>query len=376
MDFKKEISYILNDFVDAIKLVELNDKTKFNIYADMINHIYLQFNETTPDLETVIKEIILNYRKVLSAVDIDHNKHEYNNEQITKLKKLKQPVQRSKEWHDYRNNRLTASDLGTAMNINPYSKRKKLIAKKCGYNEPFFEGPAIKHGVKYEDVAVHIYEKRNDVSVFEYGCIPHPTIPHFGASPDGICDVNSKNKNYIGRMLEIKCPKSRVIDEFIPPHYELQVQGQLEVCGLDYCDYLECSIKEYDSFEIFLEDSDTNDHSKRKNGYEKGVLIEGYSPEKDKTIYFYLYDTTKKEEIIEWEKKTIQELGDISYNKTTYWYLEEYSVKLIHRDKSRFDNELKPEIDRFWEDVLHYRKTGYSSLVYNKKELNFLPDSP
>ena len=30
-------------------------------------------------------------------------------------------------------------------------------------------------------------------------------------------------------MLEIKCPKSRVINEFVPSYYELQVQGQLEV---------------------------------------------------------------------------------------------------------------------------------------------------
>ena len=47
------------------------------------------------------------------------------------LKKLELPEQRSEEWYIYRNNRLTASDLGTAMNINPYSTRDKLILKKC-----------------------------------------------------------------------------------------------------------------------------------------------------------------------------------------------------------------------------------------------------
>ena len=53
----------------------------------------------------------------------------------------------------------------------------------------------IKRGVKYEEVITNIYEFRNKVKVFEYGCIPHPTIGHFGASPDGIVDSGSENKN-------------------------------------------------------------------------------------------------------------------------------------------------------------------------------------
>ena len=56
---------------------------------------------------------------------------------------------------------------------------------KCGIKEEWNPGPAIIHGVKYEDVAVSIYESRNDVNVAEYGCIPHPNISCFGASPDG-----------------------------------------------------------------------------------------------------------------------------------------------------------------------------------------------
>ena len=30
--------------------------------------------------------------------------------------------------------------------------------------------------------------------MFIKACIPHPTIPFFGASPDGICDPESENK--------------------------------------------------------------------------------------------------------------------------------------------------------------------------------------
>ena len=38
-------------------------------------------------------------------------------------------------------------------------------------------------------------------------------------------------------MLEIKCPTKRPITGFIPEYYHYQVQGQLEVCNLNYCDF-------------------------------------------------------------------------------------------------------------------------------------------
>ena len=45
----------------------------------------------------------------------------------------------------------------------------------------------------------------NGVTIVEFGLVPHPTFNIFGASPDGICDEDSP-KEFIGRMLEIKCP--------------------------------------------------------------------------------------------------------------------------------------------------------------------------
>ena len=90
-------------------------------------------------------------------------------------------------------------------------------------------------GVKYEEVAVMIYEQRNSMKVFEYGCIPHPVYDFIGASPDGITDS--------GIMLEIKCPSSRKITGVIPSYYWCQVQTQLEVCELDRCDFLECKLE-------------------------------------------------------------------------------------------------------------------------------------
>ena len=42
------------------------------------------------------------------------------------------------------------------------------------------------HGTKYEPVATTAYEIRNNTSVIEFGCLPHPIYTELGASPDGI----------------------------------------------------------------------------------------------------------------------------------------------------------------------------------------------
>ena len=284
--FNETINLILKDYYDYIKFYELNDKSMIQEYIDITKHIFLQINENIENIDDLIKDQLIKYREnICLSIKDDIPK---NIDIITELKKIKLPAQRTKEWYEFRQNRLTASDMGTVMGSNPYSNRNKLIAKKCGYDEPFFSSPAIKHGIKFEDVAIHIYEKRNNVSVHEYGCIPHPKIPHFGASPDGICDVNSVNKEYIGRMLEIKCPKSRVINEFVPSYYELQVQGQLEVCNLELCDYLECSITEYSTIDEFKEDSLETLDLVFKNNTEKGVILETYHHGKEKTVTFIL----------------------------------------------------------------------------------------
>ena len=49
--------------------------------------------------------------------------------------------------------------------------------------------------------------------------IPHPDFTIFGASPDGICS-NDSPPEFIGRMLEIKCPPKRKFTKTVPEHYK------------------------------------------------------------------------------------------------------------------------------------------------------------
>ena len=195
----------------------------------------------------------------------------------------------------------------------------------------------------------------------EFGCLPHSSISFFGASPDGICSIESNNKNYVGRMLEIKCPKSRPITGIIPPVYFAQVQGQLEVCDLEYCDFLECELREYDNKQQFFEDVHPHNYLLMKNGNEKGVIIEVYDKTLKKIIYFYNYDNFKTiEEFNIWEDKIIDDIlenDNYEYNITTFWKLNIFNVVLVKRNRNWFSNNYI-KIYNFWNKVLDARKNN------------------
>ena len=298
------------------------------------------------------------------------------------LKSLPQPEQRTPEWYKFRSNRLTASDLARAIGQSGEKSVHNLILKKCGVDFPFRAGAAIKHGVKFEDVAIMIYEHRNNVKVDEYGCVPHPTLAIFGASPDGIVSPESENRNYIGRMLEIKCPYSRIITNIIKVDYDYQIQGQLEVCGLEYCDFLECEIKEYSNEDEYwndeyCQDKDCKDCNDEKTiqimmlntgynslGMEKGILIEYFNKTKKKIQFFYAPFGITREEFNIWEDEhlDITEADEnFEYLRTTYWKLTEYNIKLVKRDRIGWAC-IVPQIKEFWDKVVECRNKGIKTV--------------
>ena len=170
-------------------------------------------------------------------------------------------------------------------------------------------------------------------------------------------------------MLEIKCPKSRVINGYPPEYYHIQVQGQLEVCELEYCDFLECNIKEYNTKEEFFDDiiTDKNNSKYNNNNYnskymEKGIIIELYDNKTKSMKFEYCpYDICKdKKSILKWENDIIDnvlenEELDYEYLGTTYWKLNEYSCVLIKRDRV-FWNNVYEKLKIFWSELEEYKK--------------------
>ncbi len=287
-------------------------------------------------------------------------------------------AQRSIEWYNFRWERLTASDLAKAIGEKGDKSKLDLIYQKSIPLEQYIkkrEGfslggqPAIQHGVCFEPVATALYEWYNKLTVKEYGCLPHMTIDYLAASPDGICNSRNDNPNYHGRMLEIKCPYSRIITGIPKLEYYMQVQLQLEVCDLEYCDFLECDIRTYPGMKSFLDDSpsskgndenETVSYNFTKSGKKKGVLYE-YIEKSDgldkNTKYKYCPLTYTDEEVSQWIINTKDEIMNNSKYipiGCKYWWIEEYNVTLIKREREYFSNMLT-RLNEFWQSVLYYR---------------------
>lgn len=139
-------------------------------------------------------------------------------------------AQKSEEWLRLRGNMLTASDLATALGINPYEKPDDLILKKCGFKK--FDGNfATAHGNKYEDEARDKYCAQYGEVCHEIGLRPHPLHNWLGGSPDGITES--------GKLIEIKCPLKRKITPEVPVYYMPQLQILMEILDLETCDFIQ-----------------------------------------------------------------------------------------------------------------------------------------
>jgi putative phage-type endonuclease len=213
--------------------------------------------------------------------ELDENEKE-SAKKVKKLLEIEYPAQRSKAWFDLRKGCISASDAGCVVGDNQHEPQYMMYLKKL-LEPPFEPNAACYHGTKLEQIATMVYEYRMNVRVEEFGLVKHPDIKFIGASPDGIVGkykLNGKNlTKYVGTMLEIKCPKSREINDDDPfeeiKYYERQVQQQLEVCKLKQCHFWQCRIREYETRDEFMADTDEKEPFRSKSyGMEKGCLIQ------------------------------------------------------------------------------------------------------
>lgn len=305
--------------------------------------------------EKIIKDTIFIYDKDL--IKPTQTRSLYLKEQVKRLLEIPQPEQRSQEWYELRDSMLTASDWATILGTSPYSNKNSLLLKKCGKNIPFPSNSAIDWGVKYEDVAVQIYESRNNNKVLLFGCLRHPTINYLGASPDGITED--------GIMLEIKCPSSREITGEPPVYYWTQVQAQLEVCELDRCDFLECKLLEYDNKYDYENDHYNNDYTINSYGMEKGCVLELFN--KETKIFSFQYSPLGiiGIELENWINNILNKFNKENnifiISTISYWYLVKISCVPIYRNQEWFNSNLNL-LKNFWDEILYWRKNGIEKL--------------
>jgi len=155
-------------------------------------------------------------------------------EKVKNLLLLPYVPQGSERWHELRKGMLTSSDISTALDVNPYCSSKALFRQKTNklsIDKLFRGNYATRWGHKYEPMARREYEKRTGEFVYAFSLVAHPRYPWLGGSCDGVTAS--------GRLLEIKCPTSRIITHDIPRYYVPQVQTLLEVLDLEVCDFVQ-----------------------------------------------------------------------------------------------------------------------------------------
>lgn len=167
-------------------------------------------------------------------------------EKINELLKIPQYEQRSEMWFKQRENKLTSSDAGTILGINPYQRPYEVLFKKCGHDpKPFVGNAATLHGQKYEDEAIEKYCKLTGQENYNFGLIAHEDVYHnkdyywLAGSPDGV-SINKNVPNAKPILLEVKCPyKRKIIPGKIPEYYYPQVQLNMFICDLEVADFIE-----------------------------------------------------------------------------------------------------------------------------------------
>jgi putative phage-type endonuclease len=350
-------------------------------------------------------EIDINLRQWDKVLKIDEinikdikipKKVKHIEEQFMTLYNTPQPEQRTKEWFDYRYNRITASDTATAIDNNPYESVESFICKKCDPNFPFLDNDFVFHGKKYEQIATSLYEHLYNSKVTEFGCVPSDKHKMLGASPDGISSKSTLDYKFnpkLGYMLEIKCPyvrpitnKGAIAGDICPYYYYCQVQQQLECCDLEYCDFIQCALVEYPDRETYLRDVDhtfkiteevdgrTMGEDKAPNVMSKGYVLQFlpkiYEPkfDGDKHIYkgFFVYpprltmtqpqyDLWALNTISTWQKDYPEIAESHFFDRILYWKINNAHTVTIPRDKEWFA-KVFPVLQDTWAKVCHYRE--------------------
>ena len=348
MDIKRDdiADYINGYSVDEQDIETLKEElySVYNVDGDE-NKIYV----IDLNVESIVKENISN-QKVYNE----------RKEKLKCLKRLELPEQRSPEWYEMRKEKLTASSLASAIGKCHFTTREELILSKIE-DKPYVSNPITEWGVKYEDIAILFYEEMYNVKVLDFGLIPHPTFKAFGASPDGICD-DTGNDEYVGRMVEIKCPPKRKFTKTCPPHYLMQVQGQLEVCDLDHCDFFQVKIEDYENFEEYEKDIFVDDDKiipgRTNLNYPKGVTVSYRKKDEIKLTYLYPVLNMSDDEYKCWirEKKVEIIEGGHEFVESKWWKISRYECTFIERDRNWL-NENVEHILKFYTDLKMYKST-------------------
>lgn len=276
--------------------------------------------------------------------------------------------QKSAEWLEQRKKYVTASEFANCFNLTkevtePYiaefelwdtfkpdpekcagkEGRQKYIEKKSGETEAFAGNQATRFGQRYENVAMRIYQQMKTMDVFEFGLIPHPSLPNVAASPDG-CGVN-------GTLVEIKCPSTRTPTGVPPFEYWCQMQSQMECCDAECCDFFDASFVEFVDYTAWK--SNALAWEKKHPGAKHHIYGLYYLSEKDSPV-FAPVTINRVTDFENWFEKQ-RRAADLDENpRPVYYQLLEYYLTPVRRNRQWF-NDRVADLNAVWREIQRRR---------------------
>jgi hypothetical protein len=394
-------------------LEEISKSIQVNLLNNMYNGIYkYTLNRYREAFKQVVKansrDIVIQDDVIDQFLITKMNTEYYPNitKRIEEIHNIPHVEQKSPEWFKLREDMISASDAGYFLKkCGAYKALDSLKIKLGLKNYVNSSAPPLTHGNTYEDITRAIYETRNRVRVFEYGILSSSTSC-IGASPDGIVveclDNTYKCKAKYGRLLEIKNPYSREIDNTIKPEYMVQILQQQYTTGLPVCDFVETTIvdkyckntnyKPYETLQEMLDDkldtSKPNWQSRIKNKYipyenlnkfgnEKGLVVwyQKIITENDirnKYILYPLGNIYQSRDIEKWiiDTNSQQFTNGFIYKETKYWRLDVYAEKTVVYDQKLYEGEYIPTLTDVWNIITECR-----TIIKNKGNIeNYIED--
>lgn len=150
------------------------------------------------------------------------------------------------QWHNIRRPRITSSRFREVCHVRGATSALSLAQR---IKKGTAATAAMKRGLALEPSAIQEYCRIKNTNFWPCGFVIHPDAPWLGSSPDGVVFDPTERPTF--GLLEIKCPntKSYVDCRYLKKcndtmklasshSYYWQVQGQLLITGMEWCDFV------------------------------------------------------------------------------------------------------------------------------------------
>jgi putative phage-type endonuclease len=252
--------------------------------------------------------------------------------------------QRTDAWHTKRGTMLTASEIWKGLKEASASSRHELIMSKL-IPRTYSEGSgarALVWGTRFEPVAKSIYCKmQGNIEIVDTTCVPHPKYDFLGASPDGIILTKDPEDFRYGKLVEFKCPISRIFSNEtpVPNAYYHQMQLQMECTELEECEYIEMGFKDM-TYSSWMDST---------------AEIKSFFAVSDDDKQVIYKDIDDIRDVPSWRREILKDDGDRW--TIIYWALNSWRAKTIEHDKNWIHDNIG-SLKNIWDEVTTHRNAG------------------